>query len=93
MPAALGKCRKTAYTDALTGLHNARFLREFLEREVNRAERENNSMAVLNIDLDKFKPINDRYGHAMGDQILRDVADILTTSGSQLRSGGAICGR
>ena len=71
--------QKTAYTDALTGLHNARFLREFLEREVNRASRDHSSIAVLNIDLDKFKPINDRYGHAMGDQILRDVAEILNT--------------
>lgn len=71
--------QKTAYTDALTGLHNARFLREFLEREVNRAGRENQSVAVLNIDLDKFKPINDRFGHAMGDQILRDVAEILNS--------------
>ena len=71
--------QETAYTDALTGLRNARFLREFLERELNRAGRDQSSIAVLNIDLDKFKPINDRYGHAMGDQILRDVAEILNT--------------
>ena len=71
--------QETAYTDALTGLRNARYLREFLERELNRAGRDQSSIAVLNIDLDKFKPINDRYGHAMGDQILKDVADILNT--------------
>jgi diguanylate cyclase (GGDEF)-like protein len=71
--------QETAYTDALTGLRNARFLREFLEREINRASRDQTSVAVLNIDLDKFKPINDHFGHAMGDQILRDVAEILNT--------------
>lgn len=69
--------QENAYTDTLTGLRNARFLREFLEREINRAGRDQSSIAVLNIDLDKFKPINDLYGHAMGDQILRDVAEIL----------------
>lgn len=69
--------QETAYTDALTGLRNARYLREFLEKESNRARREGTQMAVLNIDLDNFKPINDLYGHARGDQTLRDVAKIL----------------
>jgi diguanylate cyclase (GGDEF)-like protein len=69
--------QENAYTDALTGLRNARFLREYLEREMNRALREQSSLAVLNLDLDNFKPINDRCGHARGDQTLRDVADIL----------------
>jgi len=71
--------RETANTDALTGLRNARFLREFLERELNRAVREDKSLAVLNIDLDKFKPINDTYGHQAGDQILRDVSVIFSS--------------
>ncbi|HLV80483.1 MAG TPA: diguanylate cyclase [Chthonomonadaceae bacterium] len=69
--------QETARTDALTGLKNARFLREYLDREINRAERENSAMAVLNIDLDNFKPINDTFGHARGDQTLREVAEIL----------------
>jgi diguanylate cyclase (GGDEF)-like protein len=68
--------RETAYTDALTGLRNARFLREYLDRELNRASRDGSSLAVLNIDLDNFKPINDQFGHARGDQILQEVADI-----------------
>ncbi|HLK59175.1 MAG TPA: diguanylate cyclase [Chthonomonadaceae bacterium] len=71
--------QETAYTDALTGLRNARFLREFLEREINRAGRENVPLAVLNIDLDNFKPINDHFGHARGDQTLKEIAEILTT--------------
>ena len=69
--------QENAYTDALTGLRNARFLREYLDREINRAEREKSALAVLNIDLDYFKPINDNYGHARGDQTLREVAEIL----------------
>ncbi len=69
--------QETAYTDAMTGLRNARFLREFLEREINRSRREQTPLAVLNIDLDNFKPINDRFGHARGDETLREIAEIL----------------
>jgi len=69
--------QENATTDALTGLRNARFLREYLDREINRAEREKSALTVLNIDLDNFKPINDTFGHARGDQTLREVAEIL----------------
>lgn len=69
--------QETAYTDALTGLRNARYLREFLERELNRARREQTPLAVLNIDLDNFKPVNDQFGHARGDQVLREVGALL----------------
>ncbi len=68
---------ESAYTDAMTGLKNGRFLREFIEQEVNRAQREGTEVAILNMDLDNFKPINDRFGHARGDQTLREVADLL----------------
>jgi diguanylate cyclase (GGDEF)-like protein len=69
--------RETANTDALTGLRNARFLREYLERELNRAGRDGTTLAVLNVDVDNFKPVNDRFGHARGDQTLLDIAEIL----------------
>jgi len=72
--------QETAYTDALTGLRNARYLREFLEHELNRARREQTPLAVLNIDLDNFKPVNDRFGHARGDQVLREVGALLHSS-------------
>ena len=74
---------ESAYTDALTGLRNARYLREFLERETNRAQRDGAPFAVLTIDLDNFKPINDRFGHGRGDQVLRDCGEIL---GAHLRN-------
>ena len=82
---ALGNARRfqeihdSAYTDALTGLRNARYLREFLERETNRAQRDGSAFAVLTLDLDNFKPINDRFGHARGDQVLRDCGEILAS--------------
>ena len=72
-----GEVHERAYTDTLTGLRNVRYLREFLENEINRSGRENTPMAVLYIDLDNFKPVNDRFGHARGDQTLKEVADIL----------------
>ena len=68
---------ETAYTDSLTGLKNGRYLRQFIEQEINRAQRENKSVAILNMDLDNFKPINDQFGHARGDQTLKEVAEIL----------------
>ena len=63
-----------AHTDALTGLANRRFLIEQLEREFARAERYRRPLALLYIDLDGFKAINDRFGHLFGDEILRSVA-------------------
>ncbi len=71
------EAQESAYTDSLTGLRNNRYLREYLEKETNRTSRDGSTLAVLNIDLDQFKPINDQYGHAMGDQILKDIGDIL----------------
>ena len=72
-----GEVHERAYTDTLTGLRNVRFLRDFLHTEINRSDREDSPMAVLYIDLDNFKPINDRFGHARGDQTLKEVAEIL----------------
>ncbi|MGC8529556.1 MAG: diguanylate cyclase domain-containing protein [Leptospirillia bacterium] len=60
--------------DRLTGLPNRKKLFEFLEEACRRAEKEGRALAVLFVDLDGFKSINDRYGHAAGDQILVEVA-------------------
>ncbi len=70
---------QTAYTDALTGLRNGRYLREFLLKELNRAGREEQAIAILNIDVDHFKQVNDNFGHSRGDQALRDIAGILNS--------------
>ena len=62
-----------AYSDTLTGLPNRRALDERLEEEVQAARRNNYSFAVIMMDLDGFKDVNDTYGHATGDDVLRLV--------------------
>jgi len=62
-----------AYSDTLTGLPNRRALDERLEEEVTSARRNNYSFAVVMMDLDGFKAVNDTYGHATGDDVLRLV--------------------
>jgi diguanylate cyclase (GGDEF)-like protein len=64
---------RQAYSDTLTGLPNRRALDERLEDEVASARRNNYSFAVIMMDLDGFKAVNDTYGHAVGDEVLRLV--------------------
>lgn len=63
-----------AHFDSLTGLCNRLFFYEKLQYAVTLAKRENEKIALLFLDLDKFKPINDAYGHSVGDKVLREVA-------------------
>ncbi|WP_407276053.1 diguanylate cyclase domain-containing protein [Halothiobacillus sp. DCM-1] len=65
--------------DSLTGLPNRRVFAERLEQAIARAGRVGESLAVLFIDLDQFKPINDTFGHAAGDAVLQAVAERLRT--------------
>lgn len=69
--------RQSAYTDALTGLANRRALLERIEYEVARHTRARRSFAVVMLDLDGFKQLNDRFGHPAGDELLCDVAAAL----------------
>ncbi len=64
-----------AATDALTGLPNRREFDAFLRREWQRALRERTPLSVLIIDADQFKQVNDRYGHAEGDAVLKQLAN------------------
>jgi diguanylate cyclase (GGDEF)-like protein len=66
-----------AFTDYLTGLKTRGYFEQQLELEIKRSERKKSSFALLMIDIDFFKQLNDRYGHHVGDQVLRDVASIL----------------
>ena len=75
--AAEEKARALARHDALTGLPNRRVFQERLNRSLARAKRGTAYCAVLLIDLDRFKPINDLYGHAAGDAVLCEIASRL----------------
>jgi len=68
-----------AFTDFLTGLKTRGFFEQQLSLELARAERRETSLAVLMIDIDHFKRLNDTHGHPVGDLILRDFAAILTS--------------
>jgi diguanylate cyclase (GGDEF)-like protein len=76
-----------ALTDALTGLPNRYAFDMALAREAARALRNKSSLVLAVIDVDHFKSINDRYGHHIGDQVLREVAKIL---GGQLRTADIV---
>jgi len=66
-----------AFHDPLTELHNRRFLVERCETALANARRHHETTALLLIDLDHFKPINDKYGHAAGDMMLQSIAQRL----------------
>jgi diguanylate cyclase (GGDEF)-like protein len=69
--------RDQSIRDPLTGLFNRRYMEESLEREIARATRSATPVAVLILDLDHFKAINDTCGHAAGDHVLRELGAIL----------------
>lgn len=70
-------------TDELTGAYNRRFLKSFIEREISRAHRYQLDFVVAVLDLDYFKKFNDKYGHLMGDAVLKEFATLLI---SQIRA-------
>jgi diguanylate cyclase (GGDEF)-like protein/PAS domain S-box-containing protein len=72
--------RKLAVTDELTGLRNRRAFEERLGMEFSMARRRNRELSVLLIDVDDFKKVNDRWGHAAGDEVLRRLGRILQTT-------------
>lgn len=65
---------RLAVTDELTGVHNRRYLMKYLPREVERSRRHRRPLAVLSCDIDRFKLINDEFGHEAGDEVLQELA-------------------
>jgi diguanylate cyclase (GGDEF)-like protein len=84
--------RELAGRDPLTDVGNYRLLHERLHYELERHQRNNGTLAVLLIDLDRFKQVNERLGHAAGDDVLRRVArtlrDLVRSQDTVARQGG-----
>src|SRR5262249_26000567 len=69
--------QRSAITDSLTGVYNIRFFHDVLARETARAGRYNTPLSLLMIDVDKFKLINDTFGHVVGNKVLTQIAKAL----------------
>jgi diguanylate cyclase (GGDEF)-like protein len=80
--------RHEAIRDPLTGLYNRRFMDETLERELRVAARAGRPLALVMIDIDHFKRLNDTYGHAVGDTVLKQVA---TSISARVRASDLVC--
>jgi diguanylate cyclase (GGDEF)-like protein len=82
------RLEREAQTDSLTGLYNHRYFHERLRRELHRASAEHEHVAVVMIDIDDFKKVNDVFGHAVGDEVLAELADHLRAT---VRSTDVVC--
>jgi len=78
------KLENFSIRDELTGIYNHRFLQEKLDEEFSRAKRYTHSLSCLMIDIDYFKSINDVRGHLVGDEILKELAGLLTDLSRQM---------
>jgi diguanylate cyclase (GGDEF)-like protein/PAS domain S-box-containing protein len=85
---ARDRLQQLAYHDPLTGLPNRLLFNERLAEQVRRAEDDGSQFAVLFVDLDGFKAVNDKHGHAVGDALLAEVGNRLRTA-----AGGALVAR
>lgn len=84
---AFERTQESALTDNLTGLPNSRYLYSFFDQERSRAERHGYPLAMMMMDLDGFKRVNDTYGHSVGDEMLRQVSKVAR---AELRSGDTL---
>lgn len=80
--------RQQSILDPLTGLHNRRYLKEVMQRELARTERKKTMLAVIILDVDHFKRFNDTYGHEAGDAVLRSLAQLIER---QIRGSDIAC--
>jgi diguanylate cyclase (GGDEF)-like protein len=71
------RAKERALVDDVTDIYNARYLLEAMDREIRRAERYGSDLSVLFLDLDRFKLVNDHYGHLVGSQTLRQLSRVL----------------
>ena len=82
------RVKQLAYLDGLTGIFNRRFFELRIVEEMDRARRFQSGMAVLMVDIDQFKRLNDEFGHLLGDEVLRQVSSIFH---QQVRKIDVVC--
>lgn len=82
------RLQKQIYNDALTGLYNRHFVYELLDYELEMMKKTRSPFCLCFADVDYFKKVNDTYGHQVGDEVLKDIADVLTNN---LRKSDVIC--
>ncbi|HWX91060.1 MAG TPA: sensor domain-containing diguanylate cyclase [Terriglobales bacterium] len=82
------RVKQLAYLDGLTGIFNRRFFELRVVEEIDRARRFNSGMAVVMVDIDQFKRLNDEFGHLLGDEVLRQVSSVFH---QQLRKIDVVC--
>jgi diguanylate cyclase (GGDEF)-like protein len=82
------RVRQLAYLDGLTGIFNRRFFEMRITEEIERAKRFESNLAVIMIDIDQFKRLNDEFGHLLGDEVLRQVSSIFS---DHLRKIDVVC--
>jgi diguanylate cyclase (GGDEF)-like protein len=82
------RVKQLAYLDGLTGIFNRRYFELRIQEELERSRRFNSGMAVIMVDIDQFKRLNDEFGHLLGDEVLRQVSSIFS---QQLRKIDVVC--
>jgi diguanylate cyclase (GGDEF)-like protein len=82
------RVKQLAYLDGLTGIFNRRFFELRIVEEMDRARRYGSGLAILMVDIDQFKRLNDEFGHLLGDEVLRQVSSIFH---QQLRKIDVLC--
>ena len=82
------RVKQLAYLDGLTGIFNRRYFETRITEEIERARRFGTELAVVMVDVDKFKSLNDTFGHLLGDEVLRQVSSLFST---QIRKIDVVC--
>lgn len=84
--------KEQAITDGMTGLYNRRYFEEYIKKEAERAERQNQRFTVIGLDLDHLKQINDTYGHNYGDIAIKAIAEVLKNNARSIDIAARIGG-
>jgi diguanylate cyclase (GGDEF)-like protein len=84
----LERVRELAYRDGLTGVFNRRFFENRILEEVERARRYKTKLSVVMLDIDGFKPLNDEFGHLLGDEVLKQLSAVFV---QHTRKSDVVC--